>query len=219
MMLPAATSRGPAGLHAPRRALRRLWVLAALGTAACGGADAPPAEDTPAPAPTPAPGARQREASDGPVALTPDGWGPLRIGMSRAEVVAALGEDAHPGAVGGPEPDRCDEWRPARAPAGMIVMIEQGRLTRISLVEGSEVVTEAGLGVGDSAAAVRSAHGAGAESTPHKYLPAPAEYVTVWTTPPPAPGARGIVYEIGTDRRVHFVRAGGPSIRYVEGCL
>src|SRR3970040_816280 len=31
--------------------------------------------------------------------LTPDGWGPLRIGMSRAEVVAAAGEDANPDAV------------------------------------------------------------------------------------------------------------------------
>lgn len=166
-------------------------------------------------------------AEDRPVAaqpdttarLTPQGWGPLRIGMTRAEVVAAAGEDAHPEAVGGPEPEVCDEFRPARAPEGMIVMVERLRLTRISLGAGSEVRTERGLGVGDPAAAVRAAHGAEAVSSPHKYSPAPAEYVTVWSTAPSGPDARGIVYETGTDGRVARVHAGGPSIQYVEGCL
>lgn len=151
--------------------------------------------------------------------LTSEGWGPLRIGMTRNEVVAAAGEDAHPEAVGGPEPEECDEFRPARAPEGMIVMIERGRLTRISLGAGSGVRTERGFGVGDPAAAIRDGYGAEAVSSPHKYSPAPAEYVTVWSTAPPAPNARGIVYETGTDGRVARVHAGGPSIQYVEGCL
>src|SRR5687768_12819211 len=56
------------------------------------------------------------ESSDsGPLVITPDGWGPLRIGMSRTEVVAAAGEDANPDAVGGPDSSSCDEFRPAGA--------------------------------------------------------------------------------------------------------
>lgn len=47
--------------------------------------------------------------------ITPDGWGPLRIGMSTAEVTAAAGADASPATVGGPDADRCDEFRPSRA--------------------------------------------------------------------------------------------------------
>lgn len=153
--------------------------------------------------------------------LTADGWGPLRIGMTRAEVVAAAGEDANPEAVGGPDPEQCDAFRPALAPTGMLVMIEQGRLTRITLTGGSEVETEEGFGVGDSASAIKTAYGARASVTPHKYVPAPAEYITVWNTDarPPAPDARGMVYEVGADARVTHVHAGGPSITYVEGCL
>jgi hypothetical protein len=139
--------------------------------------------------------------------------------MTRAEVVAAAGEDAHPEAVGGPDPETCDEFRPERAPEGMIVMVERGRLTRISLGAGSEVRTDRGFGVGATAAAVRDAYGDRAVASPHQYQPAPAEYVTVWETAPPGPNARGIVYEIGADGRVARVHAGGASIQYVEGCV
>lgn len=151
--------------------------------------------------------------------LTPEGWGPLRIGMSRDEVVAALGEDANPGAVGGPEPEVCDEFRPVDAPTGMIVMIERDTLSRITLVEGSDVRTEAGLGVGDLSSRVKETLGDRAEVSPHKYLAAPAEYVTVWTQSPTSPAPRGVVYETGANGRVSHVHAGSASIAYVEGCL
>jgi hypothetical protein len=156
---------------------------------------------------------------DSAATIGPDGWGPLRIGMTRAEVGAAAGEDANPNAVGGPNPDECDEFRPARTPQGLLVMLEDGVLTRISLSEGTGIRTASGIGVGDSAAAVMAAHGAEAVTTPHKYQEAPARYIAVWRTAPPAPDMRGIVYEIGRDDRVLHIHAGGPSIQYVEGCL
>jgi hypothetical protein len=157
--------------------------------------------------------------ADSSATIGPDGWGPLRIGMTRAEVVAAAGEDANPSAVGGPNPDECDEFRPARTPRGLLVMLEAGVLTRISLSEGAGIRTASGVQVGDPAAAVMAAHGAAAVATPHKYQEAPAGYIAVWRTAPPAPDARGIVYEIGGDARVMHIHAGGPSIEYVEGCL
>ena len=138
--------------------------------------------------------------------------------MTRQEVVATLGEDANPNAVGGPDPEQCDQFRSERAPAGMLVMIEQGRLTRIT-VSAAGVETEGGIAVGDSASAIRRSFGSNVVSTPHKYWPAPAEYLTVWTVEPPATEAKGVVYEVGEEGRVVHIHAGGPSIQYLEGCL
>lgn len=198
-----------------------------LALAACG---APPAEDPAAPAgpATPvAPTDPTTPTSTAPAdgnALTATGLGPLRIGMTRAEVVAAWGEDANPGAVGGADPAQCDEFRPARAPEGTLVMIENDRLTRISLIRSSTLKSDRGFGLGAEAAAVKAAYGPAAVASPHKYSSAPAEYVTVWSPPTSGtayvqdPDARGLVYEIGMDGRVSAIRGGGPSIQYVEGC-
>jgi hypothetical protein len=174
----------------------------------------------------PAPGGDSPAKPPAPAAvLTAEGFGPLRIGMSRAEAVKALGDDRNPEAVGGPEPERCDEFRPARAPEGMLVMIEEGRLSRISLVAGAKVTTDRGLTVGAAAAAVRDAYGNALKSGPHKYEGRPAAYYTVWAKKGPkadqyeaAPTARGILYEVGTTGLVKAIHAGGPSIQYVEGC-
>ena len=151
--------------------------------------------------------------------LTAEGWGPLRIGMSRAEVEAAVGPDTNP-AVGGPISETCDQFRPKAAPQGLLVMVERDTLTRITVSRGAEVATDAGFTVGDSASAVERYYGTRAAVTPHKYQDAPSRYITTWTRGrPPAASARGIRYEIGGDGRITHIHAGGPSIEYVEGCL
>lgn len=192
-----------------------LLTSAVLMLAACG---APEPEQTPEPAPAPAPPAPAADV------LTAQGFGPLRIGMTRAEVETALGADSNPGAVGGPDPASCDIFHPVRAPQGMMVMVEDGVLTSIWLDDGSTLKTDRGFGVGDQASAIKAAYGPTATVTPHKYAAAPAEYVTTWSVGG-APGyvqnpaARGVAYHIGTDGRAEHVAAGGPSIQYVEGCL
>ncbi len=197
--------------------MRVTTLIAMLVLAACQRADVPagqPAESGRAvemPADT--------SAAQASAALTSEGWGPLRIGMSRTEVVAALGEDANPNAVGGPDSEQCDEFRPDRAPDGMIVMIENGFLSRITLIRDATVRTPRGFAVGDSAAAIRQAYGADATVTPHKYQSAPAEYFTVRDAGSSGAAARGIAYEVGAEGRVTHIHAGGPSIEYVEGCL
>ena len=191
--------------------------MAALTLAAC----QQPAEPTPAPEPAPTP------APTTPVdtnAVTAEGWGPLRIGMTLAEITAALGPDADPASVGGADPAACDQFRPERAPEGTLLMIEEGRLSRISLIRTSTLKTDRGFGLGDSAAAIKAAYGDLAVVSPHKYQDAPSEYVTVWSGAAPTPNtpapdtARGIVYEIGGDGTVTAIHAGGPAIQYVEGC-
>ena len=79
--------------------------------------------------------------------------------------------------------------------------------------------TEHGFRVGDTAEAIKAAHGGRAVASAHKYEVAPAEYLTLWTRAPTDRDPRGIVYEIGTDARVKQIHAGGRSIQYVEGCL
>lgn len=190
-----------------------------LALSACGAPE-------PEPAPAPAEPSTAPTAPAAPVAadaVTAQGWGPLRIGMTRAEVEAALGPDSNPDAVGGPDPESCDTFHPARAPQGLRVMVENGVLTSIWLDRGSTLDTDRGFGVGDPAAAIKAAYGAAATATPHKYSDAPAEYITAWSTGGGAdyvqdPAARGVSYHIGTDGRVEHVAVGGPSIQYVESC-
>lgn len=190
-----------------------LGSVALLGLTACNAPEpAPPPETTPPPAtpvtpPTPAD------------QLTAQGYGPLRIGMTRAEVIAAMGENDNPNAIGGPDPAACDMFHPARAPEGLYVMVEEGVLTSLHLASTSALKTDRGLGIGDSAAAVKQAYGSDARVSPHKYADAPAEYITVWATPDQTgPAARGVRYNVGADGRVQAIAAGGPSILYVEGC-
>jgi len=165
------------------------------------------------------PGEPADAVQPGPDVITPDGWGPLRIGMTRAEVVAAAGEDAQSEAPGGAEPEACDEFRPRNAPDGVLVMIEDGVLTRISVSRNREIATPEGIRVGDPAFAVLAKYGTRARVDPHKYVDAPAKYVTVWRDASAGADRRGIRYEINTDDKVAHIRAGGPSIEYVEGCL
>ena len=194
-----------------------LLTSAVLMLAACGAPDTDPVP--PAAPAEPAAPATPVDAN----AVTAQGWGPLRIGMTRAEVEAALGADANPNAVGGPDPESCDVFRPTRAPEGLMVMVEQGVLTSIWLSDGSSLRTDRGFGVGDEASAIKAAYGTDATVEPHKYAAAPAEYITSWSVGGGPdfvqnPGARGIAYHIGTDGRAEQVAAGGPSIQYVEGC-
>lgn len=191
--------------------------MSALALAAC----QQPAEPTPAPTEPPVTTPTLPVDAN---AVTAEGWGPLRVGMTTAEITVALGPDADPNAAGGADPEACDQFRPERAPEGLLVMTEGGRLSRISLIRSSTLKTDRGFGLGDSAAAIKAAYGTAAVASPHKYEAAPAEYITAWSGTAPAAGAtvpdtaRGIVYEIGGDGLVKAIHAGGPSIQYVEGC-
>ncbi|HYC69002.1 hypothetical protein [Brevundimonas sp.] len=195
-----------------------LGSVAVLSLAACG---APPPESADAPADPAAPTSPMEPGAPVSAAekLTAQGFGPLRIGMTRAEVEAALGPDSDPEAVGGPDPASCDMFRPARAPEGLLVMVENGVLTSVWLTRNTTIETDRALNIGDHAAEVKRVYGAAAEVVPHKYEPAPSEYITVWSTADhQIAAARGLVYEIGQDGRVQSIAGGGPSIQYVEGC-
>jgi hypothetical protein len=199
------------------RLLASLALAAAL--AACNfAAEAPPAETPETPAATAPPVVDAN-------AITSNGWNTLRVGMTRAEVTAAVGATATPGAVGGADPQACDLFHPANAPQGMLVMIQQDVLTSIIVRNNTELKTDRNFGVGSTAAEIKAAYGVSAVSEPHKYVEG-AEYITVWTVGGPTasapfvqdPHARGVRYETNAQGVVTAVHAGGPSIQNVEGC-
>ena len=157
-------------------------------------------------------------------AITAEGWGPLHVGMTRAEVTAAVGDTATPN--GATEPGAtCNLYHPANAPEGLFVMLNQDHLTSITLRNNTTLKTDHGFGIGDTAAAIKAAYGASAQSMPHRYAQG-GEYITVWTVgaPPNAstfvqnPNARGVRYETDANGLVTAVHAGGDSIQNVEGC-
>ena len=188
--------------------------LAVLALAAC---------NQPAPSAAPAPAAPAESPAADANVLTAEGLGPVRIGMTAAEVAAAWGADSQPEAVGGPDPATCDEFHPARAAAGVNVMIQDGRLTRISLINDSLIKTDRGFGLGDRALAIKQAYGGAIVAEPHKYAAAPAEDLISWTSGGSTayvedPAARGVRYEIDEKGLVGQIHAGDPSIQLVEGC-
>jgi hypothetical protein len=143
--------------------------------------------------------------------LTPDGYGPIRIGMTRAEVTRLVGAPLE----GEEYTEGCIETHAGRGWGGMWFMFEGGRLSRISVAERSRVTTPRGIGIGATEAAVRRAYPAGLVAEPHEYQSPPARYLTFWVRPE----VRGIRFETNESRRVATIHAGGSSIQYVEGCL
>ncbi|CAN5293355.1 hypothetical protein BH09PSE1_BH09PSE1_22160 [soil metagenome] len=193
--------------------------IAVLALAACQKDEPAAAPEAPAPAVAPAAPA---PAAD-PNQLTAEGLGPVKIGMTAAEVASAWGPDSNPAAVGGAEPAMCDEYHPSRAPEGVNVMIQEGRLARISLINAATIKTDRGFGLGDTGLAIKQAYGGAIIAQPAKYEAAPAEDLFSWahggsTSYVQDPTARGVRYEIDGDGKVSRIHAGDPAIQLVEGC-
>ncbi|HEY0052435.1 MAG TPA: hypothetical protein VGB49_03385 [Caulobacteraceae bacterium] len=170
--------------------------------------------EAPAPAPPPAAAAPVEEsATIRPVVITPEGVGPLRIGMTEVEARAALGADMTDDNAA--DAGACRELPLAGALRGVRVMLQGGRVTRLTITPDSPLQTENGLGVGAKEAQVRSAYGAAVQATPQKYVEPSAQYLVVYDTRTD----RGLRFETDVLRTVTAIQAGtGEAINLVEGC-
>ena len=144
--------------------------------------------------------------------LTPDGYGPVLIGMTRDQVAAALGTALEGEAID--DANVCVEMGAVRGYPDLYFMFENGLLSRVSAGERSAVRTARGIGIGASAAEVRRTYGRTLRAEPHTYRGLPAEYLTAWVRR----NRSGLRFETGTDRRVHTIHAGNATIQYIEGC-
>lgn len=142
--------------------------------------------------------------------LTAYGREPVRVGMDEREALAALGLEPPP--AGGVR-ERCRVVRPARGPAGLYVMIEDGRVARVSVEGEGPVKTREGLRVGSTAAQVRAIYGDQLTAAPHDYVRG-GESLTWWADQ----GAAGLRFETDAQGRVTALHGGGPAIAYSEGC-
>lgn len=95
---------------------------------------------------------------------------------------------------------------------GVYAITEKGQVRRITVGQRSDVKLVEGIGVGATEQEVLAAF-PGFRSSPHKYVNAPAKYLTQ-----PGNDAR-LRFEIGENGRVSLVHVGlMPQLGYVEGC-
>lgn len=189
--------------------LRTLTPLAAiLALAACKPAEAPPAP-APQEAPVAAVPVDKTVAPSGKVIpLSSEGFGALKIGMSEADADAAM--KFTPGQAS----KDCHYRSPKDATLGLLVMFEEGMASSIRTSKDSTLKSDRAITLGMTEEAVRTAYSGGLEEEPHKYLKAPAKRLIHWDQK----DLRGMLYEIDEAGKVISISAGGPSIRYVEGC-
>ncbi len=219
-MMNRSMSRGPVA-----RSILAFAVTAALAVLpACSSRDQadashPPAESTATPgldtmvqtAPTtPSPDT----AAQAPPAPGTDSWtvgesntGPVRYGMTVAELRSALGGDIKSRDTSSP----CYYVTTGRAPDGLNIMVVDGRVARVD-VHGNSIVTAAGAHVGDTEARIKELY-PNVKVQPHKYVEK-GHYMVVTGADP----KHQIIFETdGT--RVTIFRAGVlPAIEWVEGC-
>ena len=145
--------------------------------------------------------------------LTPAGWGPVRIGMTRAQAEKALQTQLE--GEGFDNEGSCIElYSSDQKLTGLYFMFLDGKLSRISANGSSTVQTPRGIHVGTTADEVRAAYGEKLKAEPHHYLDLPAEYLTYWLTPEKS----GVRFETDAQRKVETIHAGNDSIQLVEGC-
>ncbi|HEU4559596.1 MAG TPA: hypothetical protein VFS20_17220 [Longimicrobium sp.] len=168
------------------------------------------ARSTPAPAAAPASSTAAADtAGSASWVLRADGIGPLRVGMTVDEANRAVGGglDRTSGL------EECDYVRPKTGPAGVSLMVVDGRIARVD-VDSTSVATAAGVRLGDTESRAREAY-PGARVEPHKYVD--GHYV-IAIPGAPADTLHRIVFE--TDGKAVTRMRGGvyPPVEYVEGC-
>jgi hypothetical protein len=141
-----------------------------------------------------------------------DGYGPARIGMTRAALQHALDVrliEQSPEA----DSDACLYVYAEGAGEGVGYMLIDGRLARID-VDTADVTTISGAHVGSTEAEVRALYPGQVKTTPHFYT-GPEGHYLVLTAPD---GQRGIRFETDGQRVVRWYAGTEEAIQLVEGC-
>jgi hypothetical protein len=147
--------------------------------------------------------------------LTVEGYGDMRIGMTIEEARQVSGLAMDNPALEEDVPGACNEQQYATTDGDQLwLMFEGDRLTRVTASsEAPRTRTAQNVGVGSTDAEVRTAYQNVIEEGAH-YNEPPAHNLLIWT----APDQSGLLFEVNEQGVVTAVHAGGPSIRYMEGC-
>lgn len=140
--------------------------------------------------------------------LTLEGLGPLSIGQP---VPGDSGFAQRGGQIPG---SNCRTMSSPDYP-GVYAIVQDGAVRRITAGQRSTVKLAEGISVGATEKQVL-ADFAGFRSTPHKYVEAPAKYLTA---PNADSGNPALRFEIDADGKVSLIHIGTmPVLGYVEGC-
>ncbi|QJR36342.1 hypothetical protein [Gemmatimonas groenlandica] len=155
--------------------------------------------------------ATQPERVVGPMDLTEHGFGPVRVGMTLAEVSAASSAGIR---LVGTDSTACSylSWRDG--PPEVLIMAEGGRVVRID-VRNPAIATPEGIKLGSTEAEVQQRYAGQVEVQPHKYTD--GHYLVI-TPRNPSDSSLRLVFE--TDGKNVKTFRGGlvPQVQYVEAC-
>jgi hypothetical protein len=146
-------------------------------------------------------------AGDGWV-VREDGVGPVKIGMTQAQLSATLHQKLSEDESGS---DNCF-YVHARGHDHVSFMILEGKVVRVD-VDAPGIATSSGVQVGDSEARARQIYGAKVKVTEHKYIDT-GHYLTVRS----ADGRYGVRFETDKGKIIEFYAGTYEAIQYVEGC-
>jgi hypothetical protein len=141
--------------------------------------------------------------------VTEYGVGPIRAGMTVAQVAQAMGGGfaAPKGGTAG-----CTYAVLTKAPPGLAVMLQDGKVARVDVRSGT-TPTAAGARIGDTEARIKSLYADRVTTTPHKYVQG-GHYLTVT----PADNNYRIVFETDGKKVTSFRSGRVPEVEQVEGC-
>jgi len=141
-------------------------------------------------------------------AVREDGVGPVKIGMTLAQLNAVL----HEKLMKDPQDDQACFYVNPKGHPHVSFMIENGKVARID-VQNPGISTSSGIRVGDSEARAKQAYGAKLKIDPHKYID-DGHYLTVRSSD----GHFGIRFETEKGKITTFYAGAHEAIQYVEGC-
>ena len=143
-----------------------------------------------------------------PWVVRDDGVGPVKIGMTLAQLSAVLHEKLSEQES---DNDSC-YYVTASKHDHIAFMIIDGRVERID-VDAPGIATSTGVQVGNSELSVRKIYGTGVKVTKHAYVDT-GHYLTVRS----ADGRHGVRFEIDNGKVTMFYVGKFDAIQYIEGC-
>jgi hypothetical protein len=144
--------------------------------------------------------------------ISPEGLGPVKVGMSLSEAAAALGGPLSVNRQAGD--GTCFTARPRGSGRGVSFLGTGNRLAHADVFGRSRIRMPEGAGIGTTERQVRSLYPGRVSSSRHVYVRG-GRYLSVATADP----GRLLIFETNARGRVTRIRAGAvPEVRYIEGC-
>ena len=198
------------------RTVRLATIVAIMATASCK-SESPKLDQPPDSAPTtnakPQGAASTSEPASAPPisawTISPAGLGPLKAGMSVAQVDSLVPKFSTPADI---ESSDCTYGRSPSLPAGAVLMFSKGSLARVDILSGG-VKSDLGARIGDTEDQLRLLYGKSVRTTPHKYTD--GHYMTVLSD---QDSSFRIVFETDGSKVIRFRSGRTPEVEYVEGC-